>query len=635
MSTVSQMDNASFPGTKFFTGCNYWASHAGMYMWREWNPQQVDADMALLEANGMSVIRVFPLWPDFQPLTAEYAGAGYVRDIGQSGGPLKNDAGIDDEMIARFRYLCDSASAHNLKLVVGLLTGWMSGRLFVPPALESKNVLTDAVAIRWEVRFVNYFIASLKDHPAIVAWDLGNECNVMGGVKEAESWTWMQTISSAIRLADPTRPVVSGMHSCSTCVNSSWNLFQQGELMDVLTTHPYPLWTPDCNREPFDTMRDELHPACETSLYAGFSGKPAFVEEAGSMGPTVVSDAKAAASMRAALFSSWADGLHGYLWWCAFDQDKLGFAPYDWTFIERELGLFRFDSSPKQTALAMKEFSEFLKSLPFDTLPPKQIDAVCLVTSRHDGWRSAFGSYLLSRQAGFDIRFAAAENKLPESKFYILPSAPGYDGYSARAWHALLDKIEAGATALISLGGSAGHTEFEAVTGLEVVTHHQTSRSGSFEIDEVTVAFGDSFTRILASKGAKVLAADESGNPMLSVHHYGNGKVVFCNFDIEGYGIEHGGAWTGDAINPLWRVYAVAAHEAGVSRIVKKDIPTVGITEHPRGNGTALCVAINYEPLPVNCPIRINGKLGRVFRGEIKDSRLVINANDAAVFEVI
>lgn len=25
----------------FVTGCNYWASHAGMYMWRKWDGAQV------------------------------------------------------------------------------------------------------------------------------------------------------------------------------------------------------------------------------------------------------------------------------------------------------------------------------------------------------------------------------------------------------------------------------------------------------------------------------------------------------------------------------------------------------------------------------------------------------------------
>ena len=80
--------------------------------------------------------------------------------------------------------------------------------------------------------------------------------------------------------------------------------------------------------------------------------------------------------MRMHLFSCWAAGQPGYLWWCGFDQGKLDFAPYTWTAIERELGLFTSDGSPKPTALAMRDFAAFLKMLPVKRLPPRRVDAV-------------------------------------------------------------------------------------------------------------------------------------------------------------------------------------------------------------------------------------------------------------------
>ena len=313
-----------FGEKEFFTGCNYWASHAGIRMWSEWKAEEVEKDLKLLAEYGMRVLRVFPLWPDFQPLTRFYGGCGWPLEFGQNGGALKNPAGVDEEMVSRFRFLCDTAEKNGLKLVVGLLTGWMSGRLFVPPALEGRNVLTDPDALRWEVRFVRYLVRELKDHPAVAAWDLGNECNCMGPVStSAEAWNWMNAIASAIRLEDGSRPVVSGMHSISSSRRDQWNLQDQGELMDVLTTHPYPLFTPECNREPFNTMRNELHPSAESLLYEGVAGKRCFPEECGSLGPTICSVERAARNLRTSLFSCWANGLGGYLWWCAFDQGHL------------------------------------------------------------------------------------------------------------------------------------------------------------------------------------------------------------------------------------------------------------------------------------------------------------------------
>ena len=48
--------------TNFLLGCNYWASHAGIYMWRNWNYETVKKDLEFLSENGISTIRVFPLW---------------------------------------------------------------------------------------------------------------------------------------------------------------------------------------------------------------------------------------------------------------------------------------------------------------------------------------------------------------------------------------------------------------------------------------------------------------------------------------------------------------------------------------------------------------------------------------------
>ena len=139
---ASTDEGSAFPQDGFFVGCNYWASHAGVYMWRDWRQDQIEKDLDRLASCGMTVIRVFPLWPDFQPLTADFGGGQSFRGYSQAGGPLKNYAAVDDEMIGRFRFLCDAAEKRGIRLVVGLITGWMSGRSFVPTALERMSFTT-------------------------------------------------------------------------------------------------------------------------------------------------------------------------------------------------------------------------------------------------------------------------------------------------------------------------------------------------------------------------------------------------------------------------------------------------------------------------------------------------------------
>ena len=170
------------PGV-FLLGCNYWASHAGIAMWNHWRPEVVNADMANMVKHGIAVLRVFPLWPVFQPITALYQVAGQFKEFRFGDAPLPDtdagQAGMSQEALDRFAALIDMADAHGLKLEVALITGWMSGRMFVPPALERLNMHTDPTALMWQTRFVKHFVKTFKDRPAILAWALGNECNCM------------------------------------------------------------------------------------------------------------------------------------------------------------------------------------------------------------------------------------------------------------------------------------------------------------------------------------------------------------------------------------------------------------------------------------------------------------------------
>ena len=639
--TMSKLPFAFRDGDPAFAvGCNYWASHAGMMMWRRWDAARVAADFDALAANGLSVLRVFPLWPDFQPLTAQYGGGGEFRAWAQNDGPLQNPECVDLEMVRRFRTFCDMAEERGLRLVVGILTGWMSGRMFVPPALERRELLTNPVARMWEVRFVRRFVRETKDRPAIVAWDVGNECNCMGRATREEAWAWLYEITAAIRLEDASRPVVGGMHGLSTDRGAAWNLRDQGELADVLTTHPYPLWTPHMNHEPFDTLRNGVHAAAQSLLYAGVSGRPCFPEEAGDMGRNVCSEARAAGNVRAALFTSWACGLRAFLWWCAFDQGHLDFPPYAWTALEGELGLFDKDFRTKPVLAEMRDFATFLKRLPFAELPPRRMDAVCLASENEDAVAASLGAFALARQAGFDLSFAGAEGEWPESDFYILPSGEGYDTYSVTAWRRVLDKVAGGATLLVTKGGRMALADFRAATGNEIDFSAQDTPSDvGFDLAAHpgrTIHARSSSTVRIVPRESRVLGATANGNAMATVSDYGRGRVVFVNAPIERDAFLRAGAFEGDNPNPLYLVYREAARIAGVRRVVEKlDAPCVGFTEHPVGDGRTVVVAVNHEPREVDCPVHIHGTLGRVWRGAVSADRIVLPANDAAVFEVV
>lgn len=410
------MDTLFAPGS-LALGCNYWASHAGTAMWQDWQPETIEADLEKLASQGLTWLRVFPLWPDFQPITMLRGAHGAPVEVRICELPLPDDhvgrAGVSRVMVERFAAFCRIAERHGLRLVVGLVTGWMSGRLFVPPALDGLDPITDPVSLTWQIRFVRTMVGELRDASAIAAWDLGNECNCMGKAPSAEAaYLWTAAIANAIRAADPSRPIVSGMHSLSTrsnLIGNPWLIEDQGELTDILTTHPYPYWVRHTSTDPVDDFRTTLHATAESRFYADIGGKPCIAEEIGTMGPMVASDRVSADFARVNMFSLWANDCRAVAWWCAHDQSGLAHAPYDWNGVELELGLLRRDGSAKPVLTEMAAFARFLATLPFAALPPPTSDAVCVLTRNQDDWAVAFSTHVLATQAKLTVQYRHVE----------------------------------------------------------------------------------------------------------------------------------------------------------------------------------------------------------------------------------
>lgn len=628
------------PGA-FAIGCNYWASHAGTAMWNDWRPEVVADDLKQLAASGLRVLRVFPLWSDFQPIVCLYGGGGVRQEIRLGGECLPDhgpaQAGVSQQMLDRFRVFADLARQNGLELIVGLVTGWMSGRLFVPPALEGLNILTSPEARRWQVRFVRCFVKTFLDHPAVAAWDLGNECNCMGGVENAhEAWDWTSAIACAIRAEDGTRPVVSGMHSLQANARASWNIFDQGELTDVLTTHPYPLFTPRCDQDPLNEIRNCLHATAESRLYADLGRRPCLVEEAGTLGPMISSDTISAEYLRAMLFSAWANDCPGLLWWCAFDQDHLVHAPYDWNAIERELGLFRKDHSPKPQILAMQAFSQFLSRVPFDRLPAAGTDAICLIGETDPAlqWDVAFSAYVLAKQAGLQLRFRHVSQTIEDCGHYILPCLSGQNPLSRTCWLELLRKVEAGASLLVTnLDGFL--SPFNEPFGMDVQLRYRPAGVTRFTLPglcgDLKFSVDAPVFSTLSPRTAEVLGADEAGNPVYTRTPYGKGFLYFCALPLERYLAQTPGAFHADCAQPFWQIYRSFADAAFAGRAAHKDEPMIGLTEHAVSAVERIIVAINYSSRSRKSGLTLqNGwRLKEVVCGGALDGE--ISGNDALV----
>lgn len=587
----------------FILGCNYWASDSGTDMWRTFNISAIKKDLSVLSEYGVKYIRVFPNWRDFQPVMPMIREKIMVHDYFMEGEkPKTNLYYLDDTMMDRFATFLDICAEYGIKVVVGLITGWMSGRLFVPPALYKTNVITDPTALYFEQLFIKGFVSRFKYSDTIYAWDLGNECNAMSYTDRIGAANWTSTITNAIRAEDNTRPIVSGMHSLEVERNKPWRIEDQGMFTDILTTHPYAFWSEHTRIDKNLSLRTTMHATAQTKLYAEIGGKPCLAEEIGTMGPMLCNDENAGKFFRLSLFSLWANNSLGVMWWCANDQMMLNAYPYSENMVELELGMMYKDHTPKPVLVELKNFSEFYNRLDFQ-LPKAEVDAVCLLTENQDQWGVGYMTYILLRQAGLNCSFAYAnselpctntDRELPDSNFYIVPSINGISVMNKKRYEELKQRVYNGADVYISMDNGI-LSEFESFTELRVEDSYECNKKSSLVLDNTEIEFERKRTFILTPIGAEVIAYDNENNPAITVNKYGKGRVFFVNFPLEENLIDVHHAFEGN----IYKVYDKLFGEYSEKYPIKVRDTNVAITYHKTEN-SIIAVLINHSNVTCN-----------------------------------
>ena len=588
---------------KFILGANYWGSDWGTEMWLHYDGEAIRRDLKQLAEYGVQNLRVFPNWRDFQPVDRAYRWRGghgeYINS--RTGQPVYDD-GVDLEMIKKFRDFCKAAEENGIGLVVAIVTGWMSGSLFTPPVLNGKNLITDPEALMWMRRFVKKFVRELKDEKSIVMWGLGNECNCMGIVENSfEAYKWTAVVADAIRSEDSSRPISSDMHGLVSGTDSDgkWTIEDQGELTDVLCTHPYPSPTVGCDVEPYTRLRTTCLPTAQTLYYSGVSKKPAYIQESGTFSQTIGSNQMSADFMRIQILSSIANNLSGYQWWCAWEQKHLEFPPYTWSMIERELGMFDKDKNPKPVAYVMKDMSKLVNKLP-QPFPKRAVDGACVLSRDQNRQQVAISTVIFGKQAGLDLEICYTENgNLPESKLYFMPCIKGWSVIYKKTWVELLKKVENGATLYMSFDG--GHiTDFPDVVGAESMGF-MNNQSHTVKVEGEEISY-TSKEILLNPTTAEVVCTNESGNSVLLKNKYGKGCVYFLNMPMERLAFEGTDLYN---TMPYYKVYQEIAKEKIADKLVVADDKNIGITINPVDKNNCFVTLLNYSDKEIKPDVKI------------------------------
>ncbi len=585
----------------YMIGCNYWGSKYGTEMWKYWDGESVDKDLEVLSKYGVKYMRVFPNWRDFQPLEKLHMYSNLKREYRLHGEKLMTDEfGLDEDCMNHFEEFLGYVKKHGMKVIVSVLTGWMSGRMFAPPAIHDKNLISDPEALKFEVKFVRGFVRRFKDSDVIEYWDLGNECNCLSPANtEEEAYMWTATIANAIRSEDHSRKIQSGMHSLYT--SGVWTIQDQAEFCNVLTPHPYPSPTVNGDMDVMTGPRTSYVTTQMLEYYSGVGGKPAIIQECGTFNDMVGNKDMAAQFMKMCLYSGWANGGLGYIWWCAHEQVLLPYPPYSWSMIERELGLLYEDYSPKPVALQMKECQDVLSGMPFEELPAKKYDAVCILTGEAKG--ASLGEkqipYMLCKQAGLEMTYRQQHQTLPEVDLYIVPCIQGWACLDLECYSFLIERAKKGASVLFTVG-SGMLAQSEKTLGLisDGMRNSNVTKQVDFDGDVLPVRYEKEF--IMRPTTAEVLTKDDEGNVVFSRNKIGEGYVYYLGFPMERI-IFNSEVIMRDAEKyPFYKIYAKCAEKAIENKFAKSPVPDVGVTVHPFNDKECVVIAMNYSGADVN-----------------------------------
>ena len=205
----------------------------------------------------------------------------------------------------------------------------------------------------------------------------------------------------------------------------------------------------------------------------------------------------------------------------------------------------------------------------------------------------------------------------------------------------MLERVKAGATLYVSFDDCI-LSSFKEVFGLEIQT--QEKRADALTISMTALAgapviktaakFRMNFTKL----NAEILGAEPDGNPAFTCAKYGKGRIYLLTTSLEINLCNEPCAFHAGNAQPFWQIYRHIATPVLKQRVLTKDAPQVGITEHPLSAQQRIAVLINYHSAPVNAKIKLAAgwRIGKILRGaKPENDTISLPSNDAAVWMIV
>ncbi|MFI9306309.1 glycosyl hydrolase [Streptomyces triculaminicus] len=313
-------------------GVNYTPTRGWFHHWLDFDLDDIRADLDSIAALGVDHIRVFPLWPLFQP----------------------NRTLIRPRAVEQLTLLVDAAGERGLDVGVDGLQGHLSGFDFVPSwttTWHRRGLFTDPDVVEAQAAYLTTLARALADRPHFLGMTLGNEFNQFSGpphpdpdrIGPAQAGRWLRRMLDACEKGAPGRAHLHASYDAAFHDGAHpFTPAHSARLGAMTAVHSW-VFNGTAQRHGPGGAATVQHAAYLVELskaWATGPGRPVWLQEVGAPAPHIPPER--AAEFTEATIAGAADcpDLWGITWWCSHDVDR---ALADFPELEYGLGLFTND----------------------------------------------------------------------------------------------------------------------------------------------------------------------------------------------------------------------------------------------------------------------------------------------------
>jgi len=324
-------------------GVNYTPTQGWFHHWLDFDLDEVRRDFDALAELGLDHVRLFAVWPYFQP------NRGLIRP----------------RAVAQLLAMIQAAGERGLDCSVDALQGHLSSFDFLPAWVKTwhgRNLFTDPDVIEGQSRYLRELASAISAEPNVLGMSLGNEFSQFASAIHPErnpatmpeADHWLRTMLEACEAGAP------GLAHCHSEYDSAFfdgrHPFTPAGTARNGTMSTVHSWIFNGTAQRYGGMSQQSFRLAEYLIevargWAVDPGRAIWLQEIGAPAPHVGAQDAAEFSTRALEYALDCEGLWGVTWWCSHDVSG---ELLDFPSLEYTLGLLGNDQrlKPEGSAFA-------------------------------------------------------------------------------------------------------------------------------------------------------------------------------------------------------------------------------------------------------------------------------------------